>query len=77
MTVPGGSFPATRFAHARSAVGRIREAEVLLRHVLKYVFRQVVNEDRQQRKATPEVDAVDTFCRSRHVSFAPDFIDRP
>jgi hypothetical protein len=45
--------------------------------VLKYVFRHVVNEYRQQRKATPEVDAVDPFCRSRHVPLVPDVIDRP
>src|SRR4029077_21156409 len=49
---------------------RIRKAKVLQRHVLKYVFRQVVNEYRQQRKAAPEVDAVDAFCRSRHVPLA-------
>jgi hypothetical protein len=27
----------------------------------------VVNEYHQQRKAAPEVDAVDAFCRSGHV----------
>jgi hypothetical protein len=31
----------------------------------------VVNEYRQQREAAPEVDAVDAFCRSRHVPLAP------
>jgi|SRR6516164_10107260 hypothetical protein len=35
--------------------------------MLKYAFRHVVNEYRQQREAAPEVDAVDAFRWSRHV----------
>src|SRR5258707_13032546 len=35
--------------------------------MLKYAFRHVVNEYRQQREAAPECDAVDAFRWSRHV----------
>src|SRR6266404_4053468 len=54
-------------------LGSVGKPEIPLRNVLEHVLRQMVDEDRQQRKTAPEVDTVYPLRRSRHFPLTPRF----
>src|SRR5262249_1885516 len=46
------------------SLGRIGKAEILVRHMREYVVRDVIDKDREQRDAAPEVDPVNSRTRA-------------